>query len=239
MIGPFVTRARKSVLVRNAAWLFAGQGLSFVVQGLYFIVLARLLGTTQYGLLAGAIALVAIVSQYSALGSGLLFLRYVSADHRRFRLYWGNILMSVFLLGSLLVVGLRLTGRWLVGPASVPLLFPIAIGDCLFQQLSSCAGQVFQTFEKMKFSAALNLLNSVSRCILAVGMFLVLGRASAWQWAFASLAVSSLSACVAFAIVTRFFGLPSFSPSLLIRRSGRRLRLCHLRIDHRGLQRYR
>ncbi len=65
MIGPFVTRARKSLLVQNAAWLFAGQGLSFVVQGFYFIVLARLLGTTQYGLLAGAIALVAIVSQYS------------------------------------------------------------------------------------------------------------------------------------------------------------------------------
>ena len=220
MIGPFVTRARKSLLVQNAAWLFAGQGLSFVVQGLYFIVLARLLGTTQYGLLAGAIALVAIVSQYSALGSGLLFMRYVGADHRRVSVYWGNILISIFLLGTLLVVGIRLAGRWLVGPASVPLLFPIAIGDCLFQGLSSCAGQIFQTFEKMKFSAALNLLNSVSRCILAVGMFLILGRASALQWAFGSLAVSSLSACLAFAIVTRFFGLPSFSPSLFIRHSG-------------------
>src|SRR5216683_2398323 len=63
VIGPFVTRARKSVLVQNAAWLFAGQGLSFVVQAFYFIVLARLLGTTQYGLLAGAIALVGIASR--------------------------------------------------------------------------------------------------------------------------------------------------------------------------------
>ena len=220
MIRPFVTRARNSLLVRNAAWLFAGQGLSLVVQGFYFIVLARLLGTTQYGLLAGAIALVSIVSQYSALGSGLLFMRYVSADHSRFGVYWGNILISVFLLGTLLVVGIRLSGRWLVGAASVPLLFPIAISDCLFQGLSSCAGQVFQTFERMKFSAALNLLNNVSRCILAVGMFVILGRASALQWAIGTLAVSSLSACVAFAIVTRFFGLPSFSPSLLIRHSG-------------------
>jgi O-antigen/teichoic acid export membrane protein len=206
--------------VRNAAWVFAGQGLSLVVQGFYFIVLARLLGSTQYGLLAGAIALVSIVSQYSALGSGLILMRYVSADHSRFRVYWGNILISVFLLGTLLVVGIRLAGRWLVGTASVPLLFPIAISDCLFQSLSSCAGQVFQTFERMKFSAALNLINSVSRCILAVGMFVVLGRASALQWSFGTLAVSSLSACVAFATVTRFFGLPSFSPSLWIRRSG-------------------
>jgi O-antigen/teichoic acid export membrane protein len=219
MIKPFLTRARKSVLVRNAAWLFAGQGLSFIAQAFYFIVLARLLGTTQYGLLAGAIALVAIVSQYSALGSGLLFLRYVSPDHSRFRIYWGNVLMSVFVLGGLLVVGIRLTGRWLVGPASVPLLFPLAVSDCLFQQLSSCAGQVFQTFEKMKFSAALTLLSNISRCILAIGMLVVLGRASAWQWALASLAVSAVSACIAFATVSRFFGLPLFSPSLLIKRS--------------------
>jgi O-antigen/teichoic acid export membrane protein len=208
------------VLVRNAAWLFAGQGLSFVVQGFYFIVLARMLGTSEYGLLAGAIALVNIVSQYSGLGSGLIFMRYVSADHTRFRLYWGNILMSVFVPGTLLVLGLRFSGRWLAGPASVPLLFPIAIGDCLFQQLSSCAGQVFQTFEKMKFSAALNLINSVSRCLLAVGMLAVLGKVSAWQWAMASLVVSGLSASVAFGVVTRQFGLPTFSPSLLIRRAG-------------------
>jgi O-antigen/teichoic acid export membrane protein len=189
------------------------------VQAFYFIVLARMLGTTQYGLLAGAIALVNIVGQYSNLGSGLIFMRYVSADHKRFNLYWGNILMSVFLLGTLLVVCLSVAGRWLVGGASVPLLFPIAIGDCLFQQLSSCAGQVFQTFERMKFSAALNLINSVSRCTLAVGMFLILGRASAWQWAIASLVVSSISASVAFGTVTRYFGLPSFSPSLLFKRA--------------------
>jgi O-antigen/teichoic acid export membrane protein len=220
MIRLFLNRARTSLLLRNAAWLFAGQGLSFVAQALYFIVLGRLLGTTQYGLLAGAIALVNIVSQYSAFGSGILFLRYVGPDHSRFPLYWGNILMSVFLLGTVLVAGLWLLGHWLVGAASVPLLFPVAISDCLFQQLNGCAGQVFQTFEKMKFSAALNLLSSVSRCFVAIFMLFILGRASAWQWAIASLAISSVSTFIAFATVTRYFGLPSFSPSLLIKRAG-------------------
>jgi len=218
VIRSFLTRVKQSTLARNAAWLFAGQGLSFVVQGLYFIVLARLLGTTQYGLLAGVVALVAVVSQYSPLGSGLLFLRHVSPDHSRFREYWGNILVSVFLLGGLLVVGLRISGRWFVGEASVSLLIPIAISDCLFQQLGSCAGQVFQTFEKMKFSAMITLLSNVLRLVLAVGMLLVLKRASAWQWAIASLIVSFIGASIAFGIVTRFFGLPSFSMPLFLKR---------------------
>ena len=220
MIRPFIARARNSVLVRNAAWLFAGQGLSFVVQAFYFIILARMLGTREYGLLAGAVALVNIVGQYSGLGSGLIFMRYVSADHTRFRLYWGNILMSVFLPGSLIVIALRLSGRWVTGPASVPLLFPVAISDCLFQQLASCAGQVFQTFEKMKFSAALNLINSLARFTLAVLLFVFLGKTSAWQWAIASLAVSGVSAAIAVGVVTRHFGLPSFSLPLLFRHAG-------------------
>ena len=220
MIRPFLTRARHSTLARNAAWLFAGQGLSFLVQGLYFVLLARLLGTTQYGLLAGAVALVAVVSQYSTLGSGLLFLRYVSPDHTRFRHYWGNILMSILLLGTLLVVALRFSGRWLVGQPSVPLLIPIAIGDCLFQQLNSCAGQVFQTFEKMKYSAAITLSSNLLRLALAASMFFTLHRASAWQWALASLLVSGLAAGFAFATVTRCFGLPAFSLSLFRRHFG-------------------
>jgi O-antigen/teichoic acid export membrane protein len=219
LVRAFSRRARKSLLVQNAAWLFAGQGLSFVVQGFYFIVLARLLGTKQYGLLAGAFALVGIVGQYSPLGSGILFLRYVSADRSRFRLYWGNILISVLVLGSLLVLLLTLSGRWLVGAETVPLLLPVAIAECLFQQLGTCAGQVFQTFEQMKFSAGLTLLSSVSRCLLAIAMLTVMGRATAWQWAIGSLSVSCLAACIAIGIVTRRFGLPLFSPSLWIKRA--------------------
>jgi O-antigen/teichoic acid export membrane protein len=219
LLHPFLIRARKSVLVRNSAWLFAGQGLSLVVQALYFIVLARLLGTTQYGLLAGAVALVAVVSQFSPLGSGLLFLRYVSPDHSRFRAYWGNILLSVLLLGGALVLGIRFAGHWLVGRAAVPLLLPIAIGDCLFQQLISCAGQVFQTFEKMKFSAALNLLSNLLRFLLALCMLLLWRHATALKWAVASALVSLVAVCVAVATVTRSFGPPSFSLGLFLKRA--------------------
>ena len=219
MIADYLDRLRESVLMRNAAWLFAGQGFSLILQAAYFVVLARLLGTAQYGLLAGAIALVSIVSQYSTLGSGLLFLRYVSPDHSRFPIYWGNILLSITTMGSLLVLGLGLFGKFFIGKESVPILLPIAVSDCLFQQLSSCAGQVFQAFEKMKVSATVSLVSSVLRLLLAVAMLHSLGRASAWQWAIASLCITFTAALIVFVAVTRSFGLPSFSPTLLVKRA--------------------
>jgi hypothetical protein len=65
-------RARQligSQLARNATWIFLGQGMSVVCQAVYFIVLARMLGALQYGLYAGALALVMLLAQYCTLGS--------------------------------------------------------------------------------------------------------------------------------------------------------------------------
>jgi O-antigen/teichoic acid export membrane protein len=216
----YYRRARSSALIQNAAWLFAGQGLSVIVQTLYFVVLARLLSTSQYGVLAGAVALISVVSQYSALGAGTLMIRYVSCDHSRFRAYWGNILLSTFVAGGTLIVLLWLAGPWLIRRENLPILMAVAVGECLFQQLAISAGLVFQAFEEMKVSATLTILTNLLRLGVAIGLLFAFGRASAMQWAYASLFVSVFAASIAVGTVTRRFGLPSFSLRLWWRHSG-------------------
>ncbi|MGB9436148.1 MAG: flippase [Candidatus Acidiferrum sp.] len=218
MIQTLLSKAKNSTLARNAGWMFAGQGISFVVQGVYFIVLARLLGGAQYGILAAAFALVSIVSQYSTMGSGLLFLRYVSPDHSHFREYWGNILLSTATVGSLLVLVLHFGGPWIVGSSSASVLILLAIGECLCGQLAICISQIFQTFEKMRITATLNLLTNSLRLLLAVGMLAILHHATAWEWALASMTVSILAAGTAFTTVTVRYGWPKFVPKLLLSR---------------------
>jgi O-antigen/teichoic acid export membrane protein len=220
MILRHLRKAKNSTLVRNAGWIFAGQGLSFVVQAVYFVVLARLLGSAQYGILAAAFALVSIVGQYSSMGSGLLFLRYVSPDHSRFREYWGNILLSTAALGILLVLVLHWSGPWLVGNASASILILLAIGECCCGQLTTCISQIFQTFEKMRITATLGLLTNVLRLVLAAGMLAVLRHATAWQWAIASLIISIAAAVAAVVTVTISYGWPKFVPRLLAKRLG-------------------
>jgi O-antigen/teichoic acid export membrane protein len=218
MIRDQIKRVRRSTLARNAVWLFTGQGLSFVIQALYFVFLARLLNATQYGVLAGAVALITVVSQYSTMGAGLLLVRYVSQDTQRFPEYWGNVLMSIAVYGSLIVAALHFTGHWLVGPESASLLALIAISDCLCGQLTTCAAQVFQAFEHMRPTATLNMLVSLFRLILVCAMLLMMHHAVARQWAVAMLVVSTCAACAAFALVTRRFGWPRFHPKLLWKR---------------------
>jgi O-antigen/teichoic acid export membrane protein len=205
-------------LLRNTLWMFSGQGLSLLAQAGYFIVIARLLGSAEYGLLAGAAASVGVLSQYGSFGSGLLFLRYVSPDPTRFREYWGNILMSCFTLGATLVLLLRLLAPLLLRHIDVRVIVLLAVGDCICGQLATATSQVFQAFERMRYTAMLNTAVSCSRMGLAIAMLLTLHRASALQWARASLAISAATACCGVAIVTLQFGLPRFRVRLFTQR---------------------
>ena len=98
------------------------------------------------------------------------------------------------------------------------ILVLLAIGECFCGQLSVAAGQVFQTFEKMRITATLNLITNLSRMILAIVMLLTIHRATALEWAAASLGISVLAVSTALIAVTSCIGWPIFHPRLWLSR---------------------
>ena len=213
-------RIRSSSLVRNAGYMFVGQGLSVVCQAAYFILLARLLGSREYGIYVGAVATVSLLSQYSTLGSYSVFLRYVCPDPKNFALYWGNILVTTVTLGGLLVAVLTLAVPHVSHSYSGTMVLCIAIGDCLFSQLTAAASRVFQAFEKMRVTAILGLLTNLFRVLLAGFLLWRFHHASAGQWAVSALVVSFVAVGMSLAMVTWLYGKPAFSPQLLCKRTG-------------------
>lgn len=215
-----LSKFRNSTLARNAGWMFIGQGISTLNQGIYFLVLARLLGLTQYGVLVGAGAVVCLVGQYGSLGFGYVFLRYVGQDRQRFPVYWGNMLLLTAVLGTVLVAGLYVAAPWLLRSTPVSLLVCLAIGECLCSQLTLCCGQVFQTYERMSLTATLNLLTNFLRMVLAVVLLVTMHHATAWQWGYVSVSVSSITALSAVTIVLVRVGLPRLDLRLMRTRLG-------------------
>jgi O-antigen/teichoic acid export membrane protein len=207
---------RGSRMGRNAGWMLIGQGLNLLLQAGYFILLARLLGAREYGVFAGAFAFVAIATPYSTLGSGLLFVRYVGADHSKFAAYWGNVILSSAVAGSILTVALCLIAPHFLNPASASLVMLVGIANCIFAQLVASMGFIFQAFELLRITAVLNLLTSASRFLAAAAMMIFLSRANAMQWALATVYISALTSIVGFLVVTRRFGRPRFAPRMLV-----------------------
>lgn len=210
--------APKGSLARNFGWMFVGQGMGYLLRAVYFVLIARLLGVLQYGVVVGAVALVSMVTNYGRLGSSVVFLRHVSADRTQFAVYWGNILLVTLSMSSLLILALHFAAGHLIAAASAAVIVPTAIASCLCEQLTIGAGQVFQTFEKMGITATLNLLTSLARTLTAGGMLLVLHHATASQWVIASMVVSAVAAIAALIMVTIDFGWPQIVPRLFLNR---------------------
>jgi O-antigen/teichoic acid export membrane protein len=95
---------------------------------------------------------------------------------------------------------------------------PSGLDQSAFDSFPAGPG-MFGAFEKMKYSAGTTAATNVLRLIFATVMFVVLHRATAWQWAWVSLVVSFIGAALSVGIVTYFFGTPIFSFPLFFRRA--------------------
>ena len=209
-------RISGSSLARNASWMMAGQGANLLLQAIYFAVLGRLLGSTQYGILIGAYALTYLLTTFSAMGSGTLLVRYVSVNHIQFPVYWGAVLVMTSGFSLLLIVGAQLAAPHILNSASASLVLIAGIGNCLCNELTRNAAMVFQAFERMKISASLNTASNFARACAATWMFVFVHHATAYQWAVVAVAVSALSALASVVAVTVAYGWPRLSLRLIL-----------------------
>jgi len=212
-----LARIKSSTLAKNSMWVFAGSGMSIFIQSFYFMVIARLLAPSQVGLFIGATSFVALVATYSSLGTGAVYLRHVTQDHSRHAVYFGNILLTIAVMGSVLAVGIHISARWLEGPGSVLLVTVVAIGDVFFLNVAGMMSQVFQTYELMRISAFMGLFSNASRFLVASFLLLFYHQVTAQTWAYATVTVSFLCAVISLVIAIMRFGSPVFHPVLAIK----------------------
>ena len=162
-----------------------------------------------------------MIGQYSTLGAGVVLLRYVSADRSRFPEYFGNILLTLLPLGSLLVSGRLSLSKMDDGAESVRIILTaLAISEFLFGQTVVCMSQVFQAFERMRITATLNLSANLLRLIIALFLLARGIDLAAEQWSYVTLALTFIAALVAVVTVLRRFGRPRFRPHLVFAHAG-------------------
>lgn len=206
---------RSGSLTRNASWMFAGQLLTYALQGGYFILLARVLGSREYGVLVGVTALVSIASQFSTMGSGFVMLRHVSRDKEQFAEYWGNAVFTTLAVGTAIALSLQFFGKSLIGVSGASIIAMVAIADCVCMRLTEIAGQAFQSFEVLRITALMSTLTNALKFSAALAVTLVVRHATAAQWAAYALAVSIASAVFAISLVSFLLGRPKFHFGLM------------------------
>jgi O-antigen/teichoic acid export membrane protein len=206
----------KTVLARNTAWMVLGQGLRLVIQAIYFIEIARSLGVRNYGAFIGVVALVGIVYPFGSLGSGNLLVKNVSRDAGLFSVYWGRALAITSVFGMILF-GVVLGLAKFALPPEIPRLLValIAASDIFGLNIITQAGQAFQAFERLHWTAAMNVMMSAGRLAGALLLVAIHPRPSALQWGYIYFGSTAVIALLAALLVIGKLGTPKFRWNVL------------------------
>jgi O-antigen/teichoic acid export membrane protein len=207
----------RHAIAKDASWMMAGQGTNFFLRAGYFILLARLLGPVQFGIFSGVIALVSVVAPYSALGSGLLFMRYVSRDKLAGAVYWGNALLTTVVMTCLISGLFLLIGPAITGNHSKVLLFNLVVANCLFTKTTDVASKVYRTYLKLRLSATMTMLANLAQFIVVLVMSMAMHHATATQWSYGALAATGIATSLTVGMVSTIVGRISFDLQLIRR----------------------
>jgi O-antigen/teichoic acid export membrane protein/glycosyltransferase involved in cell wall biosynthesis len=201
----------KSTLLRDASNLCVGQGIKLVLQGIYFLFIARCLGPSQYGAFIAVTAMTGIISPYVGLGCGSLFLKNVRAGRRTAQVCWGNGLATTAVTGVVTgFVLIALAHLWL--PAfPIVLVGAICLSDLILMRVIDLASFGFAASGKMSKTAVQNTTMSLLRVIGIVVLATIHHQVSIEQWTWVYLLTGIIGAAFALQQGTRLWGTPSIS----------------------------
>jgi O-antigen/teichoic acid export membrane protein len=201
-----------NTVLRNTTWLLFGQGLKLVIQALYFVEIARSLGPGNYGAFVGVVALVGIAVPFADLGSGNLLVKNVSQNRSLFTEYWGRALFTIAGSGSVLFVIVLIMSRFVLAPAiPAELVLLVAASDLFVLSLVNICGSAFQAFDRLYWTAGLNVLGSAARFLGASALIALHSHPTPLQWGYIYFGSTSIVAAVAVLLVLSKLGMPKLN----------------------------
>lgn len=201
----------KSALVRNSVWMFLGQGLRLVIQAAYFTVIARSLGASNYGAFVSVAALAGILFPFATMGSGFLLIKNVSRDQKLFSAYWGRGLITTAAFSSIFFVIVLLLSSFVL-PPTIPrrLVWLVTAADLFGLSIIGMCAQAFQAFDRLKWTATINVLLSSGRLAGALVLVTIHRHPSALQWGYIYFCSTAIVVAGAWLLVSMKLDSPSF-----------------------------
>ncbi len=160
---------------------FLGRIIAIVSSGLLMVLLARLLGPDEYGLLFLAISVFSTLGIFSKLGIAKSGARYVSEYKEQnpeqlphiFRTVLAFNVAAILVVAAVVTIGYEQIAAVLDEPGLTPFLLLGAL-YLAFEALATYVRLMLQGLEAIKFSATLHAVDRGCRFVFAVG-FVVLG----------------------------------------------------------------
>ena len=203
-------------LARQTLWMLLSKIVRVLMQAGYFIIIARALGTENYGSFISVTALGTLAFPFVGLGSEHILIKYVSTDKNLFSIYWGNALLAIFLSGAFFTAILMLLSP-LIFADNISLLsiFLILIANLIFLSLSQAGKSALMSVYRVKQAAQLGILDTCIKLIAAFSLTTLFSHPTVDNWATLFLISSVIVSAISFLTVTKSIGYPQPAVSKL------------------------
>lgn len=201
-------RLNFGVFKSGAMRMLSSYAVGFVTQGVYFVLIARTLQASEFGLFAGAMALVSVMSCLVGAGAGNVLVLESSRDPSKLQAQMGTSIVYVLLSAIPFALIAGLIGLS-ISPSFFAVLLPLIVSEVFTLRLFDLAQQVFQAKDQLGKTAICGILAGLIRVLVALGFALFpLPTAAQWSIYYSGTTITTTAIVLIWAVRTA--GRPEF-----------------------------
>jgi O-antigen/teichoic acid export membrane protein len=167
------------------------------------VLIARQFGADLYGLFAGTVAFMHVISPITTVGMGYVVMQRVAGEQRDPDVESGRALTTVVLGGLAGTLFALAAGHLLLPQVSVRVLLAIALGELVFTQITFTGRFCAQAVDRPATGAQVTALVWMLRLVAAVTFVVLVPRATLAGWAYFHVTASTLGAVLTVLILRR------------------------------------
>lgn len=180
---PKIKQFAKSGRFKDSLALFQSFILQLLVQGIYFVILARTFAPERYGAYVGVIAIVSVFIPFASWGSEQIIIQKVSRDRNSFREAWGTGILKTLVFGSIFISLILIVYSFFPIPGiSLGLVFVIALANLIFLRLNDLVRDSFVGVGMLGHTAKIMFLLSLNRFVGVLVLITLFDQPSLLIW---------------------------------------------------------
>lgn len=213
-----ISKVLANKLIANTIWFAIANFCRVSVQAIYFILIARSLGVSEYGTFSGIVAFVGLFQYFVPWGSGYIMIKQTATNDNLFKDSFGKAVVSN-LLGFIIIF----TGLIILFPIIFPhkselfiIFIYIALSDLFCTKFFELSCQVYQAKDEIKYSSFQLFAFSVIRLCLAIIISTSIFPGTAYTWSLFYLLSSCITGFVCMFIAIKKFGIGKLELNLQV-----------------------
>ena len=211
-LGSIIGKLAQSNLLKDAIAIFRSMVLKLLIQGIYFIILARSFAPERYGAYVGIVAIVSIFIPFAAWGSGEILIKDVARNPSIFRESWGTAILKTIFFGSIFTVLVLVVYSFVSIPnVSIYSVFFVAIANLIFLRINHAARDAFIGIGLLNHTARTIVIVSLNRFFAALIFIVAFDNPSVLTWCILYCLATLVSAAISTYLVIKHVDFPKFN----------------------------